>query len=477
MSGWPDTTGAGGVGLAGYRSELRFSTVTTMPQIVDFASSSGASDAASLAEPESLALGALDARGRSASGRGVVRRLPAMTTYVLAGFPLSIVSFTVLITGLSLGAGLLVVFVGVFVLAGTLAAALFFADVERGLLSGLLDRRLPEEALQPTTDQRPIRWSIRRIADAASWWALLHGLVTLPISSIAFAMVVAWWAMAVGGTTWWLWGWLVDVENDLPLLFDVGLFAGIPTVLLGLMAALTLPWAVASMARLRQLPFDLLVALPAAQRHRIDDLVEGRNAGRAAEESALRRLERDIHDGPQQRLVRLSMDLGRAQHRLQEQSPELAAELGTAKEQAQETLAELRALSRGIAPPILADRGLEAALRELAARSTVPTGCVVDLRDRRLPSHIETAAYFVVAEALANVAKHSNASMATVVADVDRDTLVVEVGDDGVGGAAVAKGQGLAGLEQRLRAVDGRLDVRSPIGGPTSISAVIRCGS
>jgi hypothetical protein len=198
-----------------------------------------------------------------------------------------------------------------------------------------------------------------------------------------------------------------------------------------------------------------------------------------ADAAALRRLERDIHDGPQQRLVRLAMDLGRAQHHLASRPEAAQAALADAIAQTQETLDELRALSRGIAPPILADRGLPAALAALAARSTIPAefdaGPPGQQLDRRLDPAAETAAYFVIAEALANAAKHSHARRCVIGLRHGHRTLRVWLTDDGLGGAALVKGHGLRGLDHRLNAVGGRLTVTSPAGGPTTIAAELTC--
>jgi signal transduction histidine kinase len=215
---------------------------------------------------------------------------------------------------------------------------------------------------------------------------------------------------------------------------------------------------------------------------RIRGLERERDAARAqtaaavsAEASALRRLERDIHDGPQQRLVRLAMELGRAQRHFDSRPDLVRAALADAVGQTQEALEELRALSRGIAPPILVDRGLHEALTALAARSAVPTDIDGDAPDRRLDAAVETAAYFVIAEALTNVAKHSRARRCTVGLRHEERALRVWVADDGVGGAALSKGHGLRGLEERLHAVGGILQVVSPAGGPTTIKAVLPC--
>jgi signal transduction histidine kinase len=171
------------------------------------------------------------------------------------------------------------------------------------------------------------------------------------------------------------------------------------------------------------------------------------------------------------------MDLGRARKQAGVLAPELQAPLDDALRQTQETLDELRALSRGIAPPVLADRGLTAALEELAARSTLPLDLDLDLPAGRLPAHVETAAYFVASEALTNVAKHSGASRASLVVALDHDVLRLRVADDGRGGAHLSKGRGLAGLADRVRAASGALYVESPGGGPTVIEAELPCGS
>jgi len=253
-------------------------------------------------------------------------------------------------------------------------------------------------------------------------------------------------------------------------------------VTVGLLVLATLPLVtrvcVAAQAGLGK---ALLSDLSALHR-RINGLEQERDTARAqtvaavtAEAAALRRLERDIHDGPQQRLVRLAMELGRAQHHF-DSRPEAAREaLADAIVQAEETLEELRALSRGIAPPILADRGLRAALSALAARCVVPAELDLGPLDRRPDAAVETAAYFVVAEALTNVAKHSRAHRCAIGMRHGEGVLRVWVTDDGVGGAALAKGHGLRGLDDRLHAVGGRLRVASPDGGPTTITGELPC--
>ncbi|RVX46136.1 signal transduction histidine kinase [Nonomuraea polychroma] len=185
-----------------------------------------------------------------------------------------------------------------------------------------------------------------------------------------------------------------------------------------------------------------------------------------------RRIERDLHDGAQQRLVALSMTLGMARLDLAEDS-EAGRLVGLAHDEAKQALAELRELIRGVHSPILTDRGLAAAVRDVAGRSPVPIG--VDVEVGRLPAPVEVTAYYVVSEALANLAKHSRATKGSVTGRVRRGTLVVEVSDDGVGGADPAKGSGLTGLADRLAVVEGRLSLSSPIGGPTLLRVEIPC--
>ncbi|HET8953704.1 MAG TPA: sensor histidine kinase, partial [Solirubrobacteraceae bacterium] len=189
----------------------------------------------------------------------------------------------------------------------------------------------------------------------------------------------------------------------------------------------------------------------------------------------LQRIERDLHDGAQARLVALAMDLGMAEERFA-RDPEGARELVVeAREEAKRALAELRDLARGIRPSLLAERGLGPALTALAARSPIPASVDFDI-PADLTHAVENATWFVVSEALANTAKHSGATRVLVSVTRVEDRLIVEIVDDGAGGAS-AEGSGLRGLRQRVEALDGTLTVTSPAGGPTSIRAELPCAS
>ena len=206
---------------------------------------------------------------------------------------------------------------------------------------------------------------------------------------------------------------------------------------------------------------------------RVDQLTRTRRGALDVQDSELRRIERDLHDGAQARLVALSMQLGRAEARLEDR-PELAELVRQARGEASAAIAELRDLARGIAPPVLVARGLEAAIDALGRRAM--TAVTVDAHiDRRPPAVIETAAYFVVAEALTNVAKHAPQASAHVELSLDAERLLIEVTDDGPGGAD-PDGGGLTGLRHRVEALDGVLRVSSPAGGPTTIRAELPCG-
>ena len=212
----------------------------------------------------------------------------------------------------------------------------------------------------------------------------------------------------------------------------------------------------------------------AALADRIDQLTRTRRGALDVQAAELRRIERDLHDGAQARLVALSMQLGIAEDKLSDQ-PEVAAMFRRARDEAGAAIAELRDLARGIAPPILADRGLAAAVESLGKRSAIPVEVEADVPGRALPV-LETAAYFVVAEALTNVAKHAPQASALVTLDLDDERLLVVVADDGPGGAD-PHGGGLTGLRHRVEALDGRLTVTSPAGEGTTIRAELPCAS
>jgi signal transduction histidine kinase len=293
---------------------------------------------------------------------------------------------------------------------------------------------------------------------ALSLWASVGWLLTLP---------VYWWALPQAALPDFGAGWVVDRWSRVLLLLAVGV--------LGLVLV---PWICAALAQGHARLGRALLAAGKRQRleERVTELAETRAAAADAQTEELRRIERDLHDGAQARLVALAIDLGLAKEKL-DADPEAARLLVEAAHgEAKGALKELRELVRGVHPAVLEDRGLDGALSGLVARSAIPVRLEIEVPDR-LPPAVETAAYFLVAEALTNMAKHSRAAQGQVrLARVD-ELLVIDVTDDGVGGATPAAGSGLAGLEGRIRALDGELVVSSPAGGPTTLHAELPCAS
>jgi signal transduction histidine kinase len=211
-------------------------------------------------------------------------------------------------------------------------------------------------------------------------------------------------------------------------------------------------------------------------RARVDELAESRARLLHAEQTERQRLERNLHDGAQQRLVALSLDLGRLEYELAPEDSGARERLGDARRQVTASLEELRDVARGLHPAVVSAHGLPVALEELTARAAVPVNLVVDVHERPLET-VEVAAYYVVSESLANIGKHARATSASVTVTRDGDRIVVEVLDDGVGGADTEQGSGLRGLADRVEALGGRLRVWTPPGGGTRVLAEFSCGS
>jgi signal transduction histidine kinase len=309
-----------------------------------------------------------------------------------------------------------------------------------------------------------------------TWKDILWPILLMPIG-FGFAVATAsLWASAVYLASSPLWWWAVppDGRADLGADWQVDSW---PRALLvgaaGLLALVLVPWICAGLAR-SQARLARALLSPGRLSARVTELAETRAAAIDAEAEELRRIERDLHDGAQAQLVALAIDLGLAEQKLEEDPVAARALLEAAQEGAKSAIAELRELVRGVHPAILSDRGLDGALAALAARLAIPVELEVEPGGRLAPA-IETAGYFVVAEALTNVAKHSGARHALVSVRRDDGVLRIRVEDDGVGGADAARGSGLSGLERRVRALDGVLTVTSPPGGPTELVVEIPC--
>lgn len=433
--------------------------------------------------------------------RGYVARwaaLPRELGYLLLGFPVAIVAFTVLVTLFSTGLSLIVIAVGVIVVLGALYAARGFGAFELMRLrwAGRPAVREPLWQRGPA-GEGPWASLLRPLIDGHYWLYLLHGMIVLPVIALfSWIVTVVWTSIALGGLTYWIWAWSLPSSDRAfrPSEWFLDRFVpggadgaaieplvaeSIVQFLLGALFLLTLPYIAGGLTRLHEaVDRGMLGAWRSeALERQVEQLSASRGAAVQAEDAALRRLERDIHDGPQQRLVRLQMDLAAIERKLDADPEAARALLGEARDQARDTLDELRALSRGFAPPLLQDRGLASALESLAGRSPVPVTLELQLpTDAALPAAIERNAYFIAAELLTNAVKHASASAIRLRLST-RDTgatglwLDLWVTDNGRGGASAIPGHGLAGLDERVRGLGGLLVVDSPDGGPTVIGA------
>jgi signal transduction histidine kinase len=404
------------------------------------------------------------------------------TVYLLVSMFIGLTWLVVLTVGLSLGLGTLIIWVGVLVLALTVLAWRGGAWLERRWVRAMLGVPIPDPYRPAPTGSL---WHRARVvtSDPATWKDLAYLVVLFPLGLIWFVVTTTLWTAAIGLLTAPLWYWVPDdggvaliSDGDRGLLVIDTLPEALLAALVGAALCVAAAWAVKGMAAAHAAVAVALLGPSQAQlQARVEALQASRDRAVDSAEAERRRIERDLHDGAQQRLVALAMDLGMARAKLETDPAAATALVGEAHEEAKRALAELRDLARGIHPAVLADRGLDAAISALAARSPVPVG--IEVATGRLPGPVESAAYFVVAEALANAAKHARATEIGVRISRHRDLLIVEVIDDGVGGADPAKGSGLRGLADRVAAVDGRLDITSPAGGPTVIRAELPCAS
>jgi signal transduction histidine kinase len=416
------------------------------------------------------------------------RRAWAELAYCLAGVPLGILGFVGILVPLGVGtvltASLVGAIPGLLLLTATLAALRGLGGLHRRLAGWLLGVRVTAPPpFRP--GHGPLGRLGARFRDGTAWRALAYVLVKLPVSLLGCYAVLFWGVGLINMTYPVWWGGFrnhppgtqlspVPVITVLPMgQFRVATYVGTFLALgVGAATVLLAPWVTRAVVAADRWLADGLLG-PGALTERVRALEETRALAVDDSAATLRRLERDLHDGTQARLVALTMNLGMAKEKLGDGGgpldPDRARELvASAHTTATEAIAELRDLARGIHPPVL-DGGLAGALETLAARSAVSTKLTVDIPVRPTAA-IETIAYFCAAELLANVIKHSAARQATVEAAQSDESLCLRVADDGIGGARLGAGSGLDGLAQRVRTVDGRLAISSPEGGPTVVT-------
>ena len=367
--------------------------------------------------------------------------------------------------------------VGLPVLVAALWLGLRVGQGERARFAVTLGEQIPAPPanLGPGAARRGRMW--RLLTSRNAWRHAAYALIRLPLSLAETIVVTAFWSFAAAmlGLPLFAWmlirlQWHVHAGLPQPGLMSAAVVLGV--ILLPVAAQVTRGLAAADVAVARYL---IGPGSQADMTARIGELERSRAQAVGSADAERRRIERDLHDGAQQRLVSLAMNLGRARARFADDPDGARAIIDQAHDEAKQALTELRNLVRGVHPPVLSDRGLDAAISGLAALSPVPVTVRASLPDRPTASS-EAIAYFVVAEALTNVAKHARATQAEVTVSRHGDLLRVVIRDDGIGGAD-PQGQGLAGLADRLAGVDGWLLVRSPAGGPTVIEAELPCGS
>ncbi|GAA2062632.1 sensor histidine kinase [Leifsonia soli] len=425
--------------------------------------------------------------------RGVPRELG----FLLLTMPIAIVGLSVLMSLFWTGVGTIVIYVGFFIIVAAFYTARGFGVVELTRLDWAGRPAIPRPVWEkPGTPRTFLRAVFGPFANGHYWLYLLHGMIINPIVSIfSWTVTIVWASVALGGLTGWIWEpfipqgdrsfflsqTVVDAVFRTTSTFDPTVGDRILYLIAGVLFAVTLPFVTRGLTLMHEgIARGVLGRWPSeALQREVADLSASRGAAVAAEDQALRRLERDLHDGPQQRLIRLQMDIAAAERKLADDPDAAATLLAEARQQAGDTLEELRALSRGFAPPILQDRGLVAAAESLAARSPIPVTVESSLQPgERFSPEIERNAYYVLAELAANLAKHSGAQagrlfLERVVDGSGAAWLSVWLTDNGRGGASLVDGHGLRGLEERVRGLRGELVVDSPEGGPTRIGARI----
>jgi len=424
----------------------------------------------------------------TATGFGPVRVLGALvaprtwkaTAHLLGDLPVGIVTFSIMLPALIVSGALVPLFpLAVVAMIITLAVARVLGRLERLRAWILLDLDIPF----PHADLRGLSWWRRlwaRFTRASTWKEVAHHLLGLPVGAVNFALTLATWCVPLTLLTLPL--YVRALPHDRADFSFIKIGAGSHALLaaaIGGVGVLFAPFVVRLLAAVDARRIRWFLGPSRRHEHlqaRVEVLETSRYRVVDAAEAERRRIERDLHDGAQQRLVALAMYLGMAREKLATDPDKARELLDDAHAEAKQALVELRNLARGIHPAVLTDRGFDAALSSVAARSPVPVDLRVEVGPR--PStNVESVAYFVVSESLTNIAKHSGATRASVQVARRGNRLVIEVTDNGRGGADPDLGTGLAGLRDRVQGVDGWFHVTSPVGGPTTLFVELPCAS
>ena len=402
----------------------------------------------------------------------IQRRTYLETLDLLLDLVVGVLWFTLMTTLIATGASLLITLVGLPILTATFFLARTAAHAERVRVRAFLGT----EIAQPVYKQRKSDSMWHRLTtpltDRTTWKEVAYLWLVQPVLGLVnFTVAVTAWAVPLWAITLPIYA--IHGEGAAPELWSGRRLDTwhevLPVVVAGLVVLPLVPWIIRAFAKL-----DAAVARACLSPSKVEALRETQARTVDIAMADRRQIERDLHDGAQQRLLSLGMDLGMALEKF-ESDPDAARGLvGDAHAELQRAIGELRNLARGIHPAVLTDRGLDAALSALAARSAVPVTLDVKLRERP-PASVEATAYFIVAEALTNAVRYARATAVNVSVREQGDKLHIEVTDDGVGGAEERPGGGLAGLADRASSVEGSLRVSSPRGGPTIVAADLPC--
>ena len=400
--------------------------------------------------------------------------------YATLGIIVGTVTFTVTITLLSLSVGLLITFLLALPVIWLLfAASRTMAAAERSRAAALMDVEI-DDPVPPLMATSWLRRRWEQVRSAPRWREIGYHLALLPVGAVGYSVTIAAWCGSLAMLALPLYVDALPGDTAKFFFFELGQGPGAwLAALVGLIGVVLIaPWLTIGVAQVEVAMARSLLgrSAGAALVEQVGRLESRRSAAVDSAELERRRIERDLHDGAQQRLVALAAGLGAAKEKLADDPEAGQAMVAEAHEEAKAALKEIRDLVRGIHPVILEDRGLDAALSAVVARSPIPVSRDVRV-DPRPPAPVESAAYFVVNEALTNVARHAEATRAHVAIARAGDRLVVEIRDDGKGGADASKGTGLQGLRDRVAALGGTMYVVSPDGGPTTISVELPCAS
>ncbi|QBJ97867.1 sensor histidine kinase [Rhodococcus sp. ABRD24] len=392
----------------------------------------------------------------------------------------ALVSMCFLFVGLVIASTLMLV-VGWIAVPWYLRALRWWAGLARERAGRYTGTVVGERYLQITDN--PGFDDLRRLLTAPSTrrdfaWVAVHSIAALTAGLLAVGIPLA----ALNSLSIPLYWWSLPADAPVSSIYPVTSWWGAaPMPLIGVGYIVLGWWMIPAMARgISALASRLLAPRRETElSERVTALTESRAAALDAHAAELRRIERDLHDGAQNRLVGVVMMLGLAERSLRVNPEQALPQLLRAQDAASDALSELRTLVHDIYPPVLDELGLDGAVSALAGRSAVP--CVLDVEGlQRAPASVEAAAYFVVAEALTNVVKHSAATHVLVTirtrTDESGHTMVIEVHDDGHGGAVETSGSGLAGIRRRVAAFEGTMTLRSPLGGPTRLEVGLPCG-